>query len=44
MLKNRVYRACASDVQTSPPHQVKFLFSRLHELVPTNNDLSGEKC
>ncbi|MCP1438568.1 hypothetical protein J3D56_002004 [Erwinia persicina] len=38
MLKNRVYRACASDVQTSPPHQVKFLFSRLHELVPTNND------
>ncbi|RRZ88985.1 hypothetical protein [Erwinia sp. 198] len=38
MLKNRVYRACASDVQTSPPHQVKFLFSRLHELVPTNDD------
>lgn len=43
MLKNRVYRVCASDVRTSLPHQVKFLFSRLHEPVPTNNDLSDEK-
>lgn len=48
MLKNRVYRACAAATpcaaQTSPSHQVRFLFSRLQELVPTNDDCYLSAC
>lgn len=47
MLKNRVYRASAAtgDVQaSSSSHQVKFLFSRLQELVPTNGDCYLSAC
>jgi len=45
MLKNRVYRACAATTQASQPsHQVKFLFARLQDLLPTNDDCYLSAC
>ncbi|WP_312042352.1 hypothetical protein [Erwinia sp.] len=44
MLKNRVYRACTFVERASSSHQVKFLFNRLHELVPTNEDCYLSAC
>ncbi|WP_380182918.1 hypothetical protein [Kalamiella sp. sgz302252] len=46
MLKNRVYRACAT---SAPPplaasHQLKFLADRLQDLVPTNDDCYLSAC
>ena len=48
MLKNRVYRACqthgARGAVSSSHHQVTFLFGKLQELVPTNQDCYLSAC
>lgn len=48
MLKNRVYKACqtggANRAASSSRHQVKFLFSKLQDLVPTNQDCYLSAC
>ena len=48
MLKNRVYQACqivgANRTVSSSSHQVKFLFSKLQDLVPTNQDCYLSAC
>ncbi|WP_147194225.1 hypothetical protein [Pantoea sp. CCBC3-3-1] len=48
MLKNRVYKPCQTGevdrTLSSSSHQVKFLFSRLQDLVPTNQDCYLSAC
>ncbi|WP_414147652.1 hypothetical protein ACMGGR_19530 [Erwinia sp. BNK-24-b] len=47
-LKNRVYRSCvaasAAEQNLASTHQIKFLFSKLQDLIPTNDDCYLSAC